>query len=254
MTPTELTIAGIAAAAAGLVNALAGGGTLISFPALVALGVPPIAANVTNAVALCPGYFGAALPQLGNLRGQRRRLWLFVPAAAAGGLMGGFILLRTHERTFEALVPFMLLFAALLLAVQDRVRALVLRRLSNPDHAHHATTAAVLPIFLTAMYGGFFSAGMGVITLAVLGSLLDDELIRLNALKQALVVGINVAATTFFVFSGQVVWTLAAVMAVCALIGGAIGGRWVTRLQPQILRWSIVTVGAALAVVYWLKG
>src|SRR5689334_3962316 len=104
MTPPELALAMLAAAAAGLVNALAGGGTLISFPVLLALGVPPIAANVTNAVALCPGYFGATLAQRRNLAEQRPRLWLCIPAAIAGGLLGAVILLATHERTFQLLV------------------------------------------------------------------------------------------------------------------------------------------------------
>src|ERR1700755_648009 len=136
MTPIDLSmtqwaLAALAAAGAGAVNALAGGGTMISFPALLALGVPPIAANVTNAVALCPGYFGATLAQSANLAGQAERLRWCIPAAIVGGLLGGVLLLHTHERTFQALVPYMLLFASILLALQERVRAAVLRRLSS---------------------------------------------------------------------------------------------------------------------------
>ena len=107
MTPLELSTAALAAVAAGAVNALAGGGTLVSFPVLLALGVPPIAANVTNAVALCPGYFGATVAQRHNLAGQRSRLWLLMPTAVAGGLAGAIILLSIGERTFLALVPWM---------------------------------------------------------------------------------------------------------------------------------------------------
>src|SRR5687768_18342567 len=108
MTHADLLILGLAAAGAGAVNALAGGGTLISFPVMLALGVPPIAANVTNAVALCPGYLGATLAQRRNLEGQAHRLWVFIPAALLGGVLGALILIRTGERTFMALVPYML--------------------------------------------------------------------------------------------------------------------------------------------------
>jgi len=251
MSPFELVIVGIAAAGAGAVNALAGGGTLISFPVLLALGVPPIAANITNAVALCPGYFGATIAQRRNLHGQRLRLWICVPAGLIGGLAGGMILLRTGERTFQVLVPYMLFIASALLAVQDRVRAAVMRRLSNPQHARHAAIAVAIPVALAGVYGGFFSAGMSVIVLAVLGMTLDDTLTRLNALKQAVSFSVNIAAAVFFLFSGHVLWVAAAVMAAGALIGGAIGGRVASRMKPTALRWSVVTVGFALAVYYW---
>jgi uncharacterized membrane protein YfcA len=253
VSPTELLLAGFAAVLAGAVNALAGGGTLISFPALLALGVPPIAANITNAVALCPGYVGAALAQMRHLQGQRKRIWLCLPAAVAGGLVGAALLLHTGERTFAALVPYMLLFASLLLAVQERVRAAVLRRLSDPAHTHPSSVLAVPPIFCAAIYGGFFSAGMSVIVLAVLGAVLDDDFGRLNALKQVLVVGINVAAAVFFVFSDQVVWSVCVVMAAGALLGGALGGRVANRMKPSVLRWTVVVVGVTLALVYWMR-
>lgn len=253
MTPIDLAIVALAAAGAGAVNALAGGGTLISFPALLALGVPPIAANVTNAVALCPGYFGATIAQRGNLQGQRARLWICVPAGLVGGLAGGMLLLRTGERTFQTLVPYMLFIASALLAVQDQVRSVVMRRLSDPRHARHATALVALPVVLAGVYGGFFSAGMSVIVLAVLGMTLDDTLPRLNALKQAVSFSVNVAAAVFFLFSDQVIWSAAAVMAVGALIGGALGGRLASRMRPTVLRWVVVTVGLALAIYYWWK-
>src|SRR5687767_7201602 len=128
MTTTDYLLLFAAAAGAGAVNAVAGGGTLISFPMLLALGVSPIAANVTNAIALCPGYLGATLAQLRNVRGQANRLWVCIPAAVVGGLLGAIILLQTRERVFQALVPYMLLTASLLLAVQDRVRAFAIWR------------------------------------------------------------------------------------------------------------------------------
>lgn len=253
MTSWDLAIAAFAAVGAGLINALAGGGTLISFPVLVAVGVPPVAANITNAVALCPGYFGATIAQLPNLKGQRAQLMLLVPVAVLGGLAGGMILLRTGERTFTALVPWMILAASLLLAVQEPLKKFVVRRLSNPSHKHHTALLSALPIAAAAIYGGFFSAGMSVLLLAVLGLTLDDSLTRLNALKQVLAFSVNIAAAVFFLFSDQVVWTAAVVMAVGALIGGAIGGKLAGKMPPAVLRWVVVVAGIAIAIVYWVK-
>jgi uncharacterized protein len=253
MTYFDLLIAALAAIGAGAVNALAGGGTLISFPVLIALGVPPIAANVTNAIALCPGYFGATIAQLPNLRGQRAQVLLLVPVAIVGGLAGGVILLRTGERTFTALVPWMILAASLLIAVQEPVKRFVGSRLSNPRHGQQTMVLSALPIAAAAIYGGFFSAGMSVLLLAVLGLTLDDTLTRLNALKQALAFSVNVAAAVFFLFSDQVVWPAAAVMAIGALIGGAVGGKFAGKLPPAVLRWTVVVTGICIAIVYWMK-
>lgn len=253
MTSWDLLIAALAAVAAGLINALAGGGTLISFPVLVAVGVPPVAANITNAVALCPGYFGATIAQLPNLKGQRAQLMLLIPIAVLGGLAGGMILLRTGERTFTALVPWMILAASLLLAVQEPVKKFVSKRLANSSGKHHTALFSALPIAAAAIYGGFFSAGMSVLLLAVLGLTLDDSLTRLNALKQVLAFSVNIAAAVFFLFSDQVVWTAAAVMAVGALIGGAIGGKLAGKMPPAVLRWVVVVAGIAIAIAYWVK-
>ena len=253
MTSWDLLIAALAAIGAGAINALAGGGTLISFPVLVAVGVPPVAANVTNAVALCPGYFGATIAQLRNLDGQRAQLLLLVPVAVLGGLAGGMILLHTGERTFTALVPWMILAASLLLAVQEPVKRFVVKRLSNPGHKHHTMALSALPIAAAAVYGGFFSAGMSVLLLAVLGFTLDDTLTRLNALKQVLAFSVNIAAAVFFLYSDKVVWPAAIVMAAGALIGGGLGGKVAGKLKPAVLRWVVVVAGVAIAIIYWVK-
>lgn len=246
----------IAAAAmvAGLVNALAGGGTLITFPVLVALGLPAIAANVTNTVALCPGYLGATFAQSRDLRDQKRRLWILLPAAVVGGVIGGVLLLNTGERLFRALVPFLILLASGLLAVQGPVRAWLTRRSAQVGAHPRDERWVALPLGLAAVYGGYFGAGMSVIVLAVLGLVLDDSLTRLNALKQAVAFSVNVAAAIFFVFSGQVVWSAALVMAVGALAGGALGGQLAGRIPPQILRWVVVGIGVVVAVLYWVRG
>jgi uncharacterized membrane protein YfcA len=249
----DFVLVGLAALAAGLVNALAGGGTLITFPMLTAVGVPAIAANVTNTVALCPGYLGATLAQSKDLRGQKGRVWVVVPASIVGGIIGGLLLLNTGERIFRALVPFLILLASGLLAVQDPVRAWVMRRSGQATPTAASERWAALPIGLAAIYGGYFGAGLSVIVLAVLGVVLEDSLTRLNALKQAVAFSTNMAAAIFFLFSGKVVWPAAVVMAVGALIGGALGGRLAGKIRPAVLRWIVVTIGVVVAVIYLVR-
>lgn len=253
ITGLEWILIGLAALAAGAVNALAGGGTLITFPMLTAVGLPTVAANVTNTVALCPGYFGATLAQWNDLRGQTQRLWFVLPAGAVGGILGGLLLLNTGERVFREIVPFLILLASGLLAIQDPVRAWLTRRLAQTEATSIPDTWAALPVGLAAVYGGYFGAGLSVIVLAVLGLTLDDTLTRLNALKQAVSFSVNIAAAIFFLFSGQVVWSVAGVMAVGALIGGSLGGRLAGRIKPATLRWTVVVIGIGVAIVYLVR-
>ena len=248
-----LVFAGLAAVAAGAVNALAGGGTLITFPVLTAVGIPAVAANVTNTVALGPGYLGATLAQRNDLRGQERRLWMLVPASVIGGIVGGILLLNTGERVFRTLVPFLILLASCLLAAQDPVRAWLVRRANKRGAASTGEAGAILPVAAAAVYGGYFGAGLSVIVLAVLGLVLDDTLTRLNALKQAMSFSVNTAAAIFFLFSGQVVWSAAIVMAAGALIGGAVGGRLAGRIKPSVLRRVVVIVGIVVSVLYMIR-
>ncbi|HEX2189605.1 MAG TPA: sulfite exporter TauE/SafE family protein [Longimicrobiaceae bacterium] len=251
--PTQLLTAALAGVAAGAVNALAGGGTLITFPTLLAVGIPAVAANVTSTVALCPGYLGATLAQREDLRGQRRRLWVLLPASALGGVGGAVLLLRTDEQLFRALVPYLILLAAGLLAAQDPLRARLLRHAGHAPQGGAHEGAVALAVAGGAVYGGYFGAGLGVIVLAVLGLALDDSLTRLNALKQAVSLSVNVAAAVFFVFQGEPVWPVALVMAVGALLGGALGGRVAGHIRPELLRRVVVALGLAIGVVYLLR-
>lgn len=248
----DLILVVLAAVAAGAVNALAGGGTLITFPMLVAVGVPAVAANVTNTVALCPGYLGATFAQMKDLRGQEQRLRFLVPASIVGGIVGGVLLLNTGERLFRDLVPYLILLAAGLLAVQGPVRAWLVRR-RGTGAGHPSEAWAMIPVGLAAVYGGYFGAGLSVIVLAVLGLVLDDTLTRLNALKQAISFSVNIAAAIFFLFSGQVLWLVALVMAVGALLGGVLGGKLAGKIQPSVLRWLVVTIGIVVAVIYLVR-
>src|SRR5215212_7398437 len=201
LTGFEYLLAGLAALAAGAVNALAGGGTLITFPILTFLGLPAVAANVTNTVALCPGYFGGTLAQWNDLRGQKDRLWLIVPASIAGGVLGGFLHLQTGERLFRELVPYLILLASTLLAIQDPVRAWLTRRFGQGHSRTGHEKLTWLPVGLASVYGGYFGAGLSVIVLSALGLTLEDSLTRLNALKQAVAFSVNLAAAFFFLFS-----------------------------------------------------
>jgi uncharacterized protein len=246
-------LAGLAAMAAGMVNALAGGGTLITFPTLTALGIPAVAANVTNTVALCPGYLGATLAQSKDLKGQKKRLLICAPAGVIGGVVGGILLLQTGERVFRELVPFLILLASGLLALQDPVRAWLTRRAAQSEAKAASEKWVGLPIGLAAIYGGYFGAGLSVIILAVLGLTLEDTLTRLNALKQAIAFSANIAAAIFFLFSGKVVWSVALVMAVGALLGGAVGGKLAGRIKPATLRWIVVTIGVTVAIIYLVR-
>ena len=165
----EFVFVALAAMAAGAVNALAGGGTLITFPTLTFLGIPAIAANVTNTVALCPGYFGGTLAQWNDLRGQKNRLWIVLPASIIGGVLGGFLLLQTGERLFRQLVPYLILLASILLAIQGPVRAWLVRRLEESHSGIKTEKLVWLPVGLASIYGGYFGAGLSVIVLSALG-------------------------------------------------------------------------------------
>ena len=253
LTSLDLLLAALAAVAAGVVNALAGGGTLITFPMLTFLGIPAVTANVTNTVALCPGYFGGTLAQWNDLRGQKNRLWLIVPAGIVGGVIGGYLLLQTGEKLFKELVPYLILLASALLAIQDPVRGWLVHRMGE-GHGARLERLAWLPVGLASIYGGYFGAGLSVIVLSALGLTLEDSLTRLNALKQAVAFSVNVAAAIFFLFSGQVIWSAALVMAIGALLGGILGGKLAGRIKPSTLRWTVVVIGVVISIIYFVRG
>ncbi len=253
VTGIEYLLIALAAVGAGLVNALAGGGTLITFPMLTAVGVPAVAANVTNTVALCPGYLGATFAQSKDLRGQKHRLWLCIPAGIVGGIIGGVLLLNTGEKLFRDLVPYLILLASTLLAVQDPLRKWLLKRAAKSGATASAEKWVWLPVGIAAIYGGYFGAGLSVIVLAVLGLMLEDNLTRLNALKQFISFSVNTAAALLFIFSGKVVWSAVLVMAVGALIGGALGGRLAGRIKPTTLRYIVVVIGFIVSIIYFVR-
>lgn len=243
---------GIAAVAGGLINALAGGGTLVTFPVLTLLGVPPVVASVTNTVAMAPGYFGGAWAQRQELAGARSRVVLLVPVAAVGGLIGGSLLLVAGDHTFRVLIPWLLLLATALMLAQDFLK----KRLFASGHEGKPTPAwpGALAVFAVSVYGGFFLAGLSVIVLSVLAVTFDDPFKRSNALKQVVSLTVSLAASLFFVFAGQVAWGLAAFMAVFTWAGGWLGGKLVGKIPAKLLYWVAVSAGAASTVYYFVKG
>jgi uncharacterized protein len=253
-----LALLAVASLLAGIVNALAGGGTLITFPTLTAVGVPAVQASVMSTVALTPGYLGGACGQRDDLDGQQARLVRLLPAAAVGGAAGALLLVFTAEAVFRAVVPWLIFLSCALLAVQHRVRAVIDRRAAARPagrRPHHSGVepAGVLGTFAAAIYGGYFGAGLGIILLGVLGTLLDDNLRRINALKQGLSLFVNVAATLLLLFSGKVIWVAAVVMATASLAGGALGGRLAGRLDPEVLRRVVIAVGLVAGVIYLIR-
>jgi len=249
ITIFELFLLFLAAIGAGFVNALAGGGSIATFPVLIAVGVPPVTANITNTIALCPGYFGGVIAQRKDLRNQEGRLLALLPVAAIGGLVGAWLLTRTSDETFRDLVPFLVLGACLLLALQDKLRAMLQRRVSRISLAF-----AVPPVFFAAVYGGFFGVALSVMFLAMIGLAIDDTLTRLNGLKQAMSLACNVAAALYFAIGASVVWSACGVMAVGALLGGWLGGRLASKVKAGTLRVMVITIGLFIAAWFALGG
>jgi len=247
ISPLELFLLFLAAIGAGFFNALAGGGSIFTFPVLIAVGVPPVTANVTNTVALCPGYFGGVIAQRRDLANQEGRMLALLPVAVLGGIVGAWLLTRTSDAAFRNLVPFLVLGACLLLALQDRIRTLLQRRAARVGLAW-----AVLPVFLAAIYGGYFGVALSVMFLAMLGLTIDDTLTRLNALKQAMSLACNIAAALYFAIGATVVWSAAGAMAAGALLGGWAGGRLASRVNAATLRIVVIAIGLIIAAMFAL--
>jgi uncharacterized protein len=249
MTTVEYVYVALAAFAAGAINAVAGGGSLITFPTLVSVGLPPVLASITNTVALCPGYLGATLAQRRDLSGQGKRASLLLPAGALGGVGGALLLLETDPRAFDVAVPFLLLFAAILVGAQNKIRGLLFGR----ERTARSELWGILPVLLAAIYGGYFGAGMGVMILAALGIVLNESLLRINALKQLVSLTVNVSAAIIYMVIGDIDWPVAGVMLVAALAGGLLGGKLAVKVPASYLRGLVVVLGVGLAIVYVVR-
>jgi len=240
----------LAGLACGAVNALAGGGSLILFPALVATGMGTLAANVSNSVATWPGYLGGAYGFRAELGSQRHRLPPLVVATLAGSTTGCVLLLVTPTSAFDAIVPALVAAASLLLAVQP----VVARRAGEPgEGGRRHGRVQVLAIFAATIYGGYFGGALGVIVLGVLGLTVPETLRRLNGLKTGLsVVDASVSVVVFGLF-GPVQWVAVAAAAPATLLGGYLGARVARRIDEVVLRWCVVVFGLAVAAYLALR-
>jgi uncharacterized membrane protein YfcA len=243
----DVALLSAAGLAAGGVNALAGGGSLISFPALIATGLPPVSANVSNSISVCPGYLASVYGSRMDLHGQRRRAYELLPTAAAGTALGAAILLVTPARAFELVVPFLVLGATATLAFQGRLRRVV-------GHPHHMSpTRQRLYLHLLAgvgsVYGGYFGAALGVMFVAVLALVIDERMARISALKNVMSVTVGLVTAVVFGLFGPVQWLSVLVLAPATLIGGYVGARLTRRLPSEVLRWVIVAYGVVIGVL-----
>lgn len=248
MTVTTVLLLAGAGFSAGAVNAVAGGGSLISFPALVWAGLPVLSANVSNTVALWPGYLGSAAAYRAELHGQRERVLALGATSLVGGVVGSVVLLVAPAAVFEAIVPGLIVLGCALLAAQRRIAVLVARR--SRSGSHHSGLGVHLSTFLAGLYGAYFGGGLGVILLAVLGIFLPDDLQRLNGLKTILSLAINTIALVTFVLFAPVSWLSVLVVAPASLFGGYVGAGAARKLSPTALRVTVIVFGLVVAV--WL--
>jgi uncharacterized membrane protein YfcA len=235
-----------AGVAAGGINALVGSGTLVTFSTLVALGAPPLTANVTNTVGLVFGSVASSVGYREELSTQRTRMVRFVPASVLGGLTGAGLLLVLPESAFDAIVPALVGLGVVLVAIQPWLA----RRLAV-EHDTYALGGPVawIAVYLIGIYGGYFGAAQGVLLIAVLGALVDAHLQRVNALKNVLAAVVNAVAAIVFIVLADVDWAIAAVLIVGATAGGYFGAHYGRRLPASVLRTFIIVVGLVALVI-----
>jgi uncharacterized membrane protein YfcA len=260
VNPADAALVAGAGLLAGAVNAVAGGGTLISFPALLAAGLPAVSANTTSSVGLLAGYVGGSVGYRRELAGQGARIRALAVVSVLGGVLGAVLLLVTPADAFRSLVPYLVLLSCALLAAQPKLSAFVQRRRERtapvPDAGaprHDISPLVVAGVGIASIYGSYFGAGLGVLLLAVLGVLLQDGLQRLNALKGLLSLIVNLVGVLIFAVSGTVDWAFAGILAVSALAGGYFGVGIARRIPPNALRAAVVLFGTVVAVVLLVR-
>jgi uncharacterized membrane protein YfcA len=244
VTPLDAVAIAAAGLAAGAINTIVGSGSLITFPTLLAVGYPPVVANVSNTIGLVPGSVSGAIGYRQELRGQLRRILRLLPAAVIGGAVGALLLLAVPG-AFGSVVPILILFAVALVIVQPRIARWRAQRGQIREHPGPVLYGGV---FLTAVYGGYFGAAQGVILLALLGITLDDDLQRLNGVKNVLAAVVNFVAAIYFMASTHVAWGAAGILLVSSTIGGQVGASVGRRIPAKVLRTIIIVVGTGVAI------
>ncbi len=259
MTLLEMLAVAAAGLAAGAINAVVGSGTLVTFPVLLAVGLPPVTATISNSLGLVPGNVAGSLGYRRELAGQRWLLLRLLPASVLGALTGAFLLLTLPASSFEAIVPTLVGLAVVLVAVQPLVQRVLARR--RPADAPSARigrgrlAALFAGAYATGSYGGYFAASQGVLQIGVFGLLLRESLQRLNAIKNVLTLAVNgVAAAAYVVVAtDRVDWPAAGLVASGSLLGGYVGARVGRRLPPAVLRTAIVVLGCVAIAVLLLR-
>lgn len=250
MLVSQVAVIGLAGFAAGVINALVGSGTLITFPTLVALGYPPITSTMSNAVGLVAGNASSTWGYRADLSGQWDRLRWQIPASLAGAVLGAYLLLHLPEKVFIKVVPVLLVLALALVVAGPRIQSWARRRAEaqgrSPEHVTPARMVVlVLGTFAVGVYGGYFTAAQGILLVGVMGALLPESVQRMNAAKNLTTLVVNVVAAVAYtlVAFDRISWPVAGIIAAGSLVGGMVGARYGRRLSPNALRGTIVVVG-----------
>ncbi len=259
MSPVEALALFAAACAAGLINAVAGGGTLVTFPVLILFGVPPVIANATSTLSLVVGTAGSLYGFRKNIKDVLPWFKTFIPVSLVGGWLGSFLLTHGKESTFSALVPYLVLFATLLFMLQGVLRKRVAHEVAGEggigEHPHTRThlIMAVFFQFLVSVYGGYFGAGIGILMLASLGFLGFSDIHKMNTLKNVIGSLINLVAALWFTANGLINWPVMGVMTAGAITGYYLGATYSQRLSQEKARLLITSIGVVITVVMFWK-
>ena len=248
MSLLEALLVLAAGVGAGTINVIVGSGTLLTFPVLLAVGYPPITANVSNSLGLVPGSLSGAFGYRRELRGQGGRIVRYGLASFAGAVTGALLLFQLPAAAFDAIVPVMIALALLMVIFQPRIAAALAARRAPGGHPREGGPLAAVLGYGTGVYGGYFGAAQGILLLAIFGLALDDDIQRVNALKNVLAMIVNLTAGIVFLFVAHVAWEAVALLAVSSAAGGQLGARIGRRLPPDVLRAVIVVVGVTAIV------
>ncbi len=246
----------LAGIAAGTINTVVGSGTLITFPTLLAIGIPPVTANVSNTLGLVPGSLSGAIGYRRELADQRERLVRLGTASVLGGLSGAGLLLVLPAEAFNAIVPVLIALGCLLVLFQPAISRRVAARAESRgvERPVHGAAWVWVLVYLAGVYGGYFGAAQGVLLMAILGVGLTETMQRNNATKNVLALLVNLVAAIVFVFVADIDWTVAGLIALGSVIGGQIGATVGRRLPSWALRAFIVVVGVAALTQFFLSG
>ena len=264
MTGFEAISLALAAAAGGCINAVAGGGTLVTFPSLLFFGTPAVIANATSTLALVVGTSGSLFGYRRHLAAVRPWLWRFIPVSLVGGVIGALLLTHTSNKAFERLVPFLILFATVLFTLQGPIRKLLSSRLAPQTNTgttseplkhenHRHILLAIAFQFLVAIYGGYFGAGIGILMLASLGFIGHTDIYQMNTLKTILGSLINLVAAIWFIFAGLIHWPKAGIMIAGALVGYFLGAHYSQKISQKQVRKIITVIGFVLSGITFYK-